>query len=160
MMSVDVVLAVLVLVQWPGQYLSTCVVSSFPLTNANKYFTLRINILPPAPCPARGWAACWGRRRRCRDRSGAWPYIGDHLVTWPSVDQSQLTWPSRWGWRSERTSHTWGRRDCSRRTPPWWSPGNTEDKRQSRMAIIVTIAVNVNKTSRNFMVPEEALLPC
>ena len=41
-MSVDVVLAVLVLVQWPGQYLSTCVVSSFPLTNANKYFTLTI----------------------------------------------------------------------------------------------------------------------
>ena len=32
------------------------------------------------------------------------------------------------------------------------------DKRQSRMAIIITIAVNVNKTSRNFMVPEEALL--
>ena len=30
-MSVDVVLAVLV--QWPGQYLSTCAVSSFAVTN-------------------------------------------------------------------------------------------------------------------------------
>ena len=54
MMSVDVVLAVLV--QWPGQYLSTCAVSSFALTNAN--YMLIINVSPAAPCPARGWAAC------------------------------------------------------------------------------------------------------
>ena len=33
-------------------------VSSFPLTNENKYFALTISISPPAPCPARGWAAC------------------------------------------------------------------------------------------------------